>query len=144
MKLDDEGFELIKSFEDVRYKAYRDSKGWSIGLGHYILPDEPWLLKATLSLAQVMWLFKKDCYVLEKELNRLLDKYDIKLKQNAYNSLFSCYYNCGMTRFLKVPLLFAIKSGNVEAITKAFMALDKGNPTIRLRRAAELAIFLAA
>lgn len=143
MKLNQEGIDFLVGFERIRYKAYRDNKGWSSGIGHYILPHEPWMLTATLTTSQVKVIFAKDCYVLEAELNKLLLKHKVVLSQRQYSALFSCYYNMGMGKFLNSGIMQALQSKDQDKITEAFMRMTKGINAIALRRASELAFFFS-
>jgi len=141
MRLSSSGFKLLLSFESVAYKAYKDNKGYSIGIGHYILPNEKYLLTKTLSHAEVLLLFQKDSQVFQKELNTLLDKWKIKVNQKQYDSLFSCYYNMGMGKFQASGILQALQAMNKEKIEEAFMKMDKDLDAIKIRRLAELSYF---
>lgn len=141
MRLDKEGFDLLVNFEKIAYKSYKDRAGYSIGIGHYILPHEQYLMRATLNMAQVMMLFNKDSQTYQKELNNLLNKHHIKVNQRQFNALFSCYYNMGMGKFMASGILSALQVMNREKIEEAFMKMDKGMEAIKLRRVAELSYF---
>lgn len=136
-QIDKEGENFIVQFEKIRYKAYKDHLGFSIGIGHYIKPDEPWLLTATLTDTQVRWLFKKDLVSFEKELNRVLG--NIQVTERQFNALMSLLYNVGLTKFM--ILLPALQIMDKDKIAEAFLKLDKGIPAIRERRLAELTYF---
>lgn len=59
----------LRRDEGVRYRAYPDSKGnMTTGVGHLILPSEPWLLSATLTDDQVNVLLAHDIAEDEREL----------------------------------------------------------------------------
>lgn len=137
MKTDREGRDFIIGFESVKFKAYVDNKGYSIGVGHYILPNESYLLKKTLTREEVDQLFEKDLKEFEAELNRALIKYNFSPNQRQFNALMDLIFNCGITKVLASGLFKDIHNRNI------WLKLDKNIMAIHTRREKDYAYFIS-
>ena len=133
MNTDQSGKDFIASFEKKRYEAYKDNKGHSIGIGHYIvLPAEGWMLSATLNDQKVYEIFNKDILQVDVELSKVVP---VPLNQNQWNALADVLFNVGLTKLLK--------SGMLEDITNInkWFSLDKGIASIHERRLQDFQLF---
>lgn len=131
---------LIKE-EGIKYTAYPDRGGHSIGAGHHIkLPEEAHLLTATLTLPEVKALLKKDLLQFEQELARVL--FPIKeIPQAHWDLLIEALYNYGLTKFLKTGIITAYKEKKYWKVRQIYAQMDKGLPPIKERRLRGLRAF---
>ncbi len=96
MQASDKIKEVIKRFEGLRLKAYKDSKGiWTIGYGHTlnVKPGQ------VITKEEADELFERDLASFEKQLKPHLN--DIKLSQNQYDAIVSLCYNIGVGAFVR-------------------------------------------
>lgn len=112
MKLNPSGIRLIKEFESLSLKAYRDQGGiWTIGYGH--TGDVEPGLEITREQAE-QW-FKEDVEFVEENIAALVK---VPLTANQHAALVSFIYNVGL--------------GN-PGIKAGFQYLVSGNPSTMLR-----------
>ena len=96
MKTSDAGIALIKHFEGVRNKPYRDCVGlWTVGVGHLIeggrqLP-EGW--NRTFTDAEIDALLRKDLIRFERGVAMQLP---MPLKQCEFDAMVSFSFNLGL------------------------------------------------
>jgi len=117
-----EMLEWIKKKETLQLLPYHDSKGWSIGYGHYLGLIVPDWAKNGITLEYAEELFRKDILNIEIRLN---EKLEIPLKmgnfsQNKFDSLGSLMYNCGTGRILKSTLMKKILVQDFKGAAKEF------------------------
>lgn len=152
MKLDAAGYELIKSFEGLRLKAYRDIAGvWTIGYGStYYLGGVPVQAGDTLSNdTQASVLLANSMAVYEQAVNRYVK---VPLTQNQFNALVSFTYNEGPGALKGSTLLKKLNAKDYQGaanqlvlwvkITDPETGDKKICDTLVNRRAAERSLFL--
>ena len=134
MKISEKGIKLIKSFEGLRLKAYKPvktEKEFTIGYGHYGVPEGTvWTQKqADEQLAKD--LIKYENYVNSMHLN---------LNQNQYDALCSFVYNCGLG-----CLQSLCRGRNLKQISEALLLYNKAGGKVLAgltkRRKAEQELF---
>lgn len=92
MKTSDKAIDVIKSFEGFRSKAYLDNGGYSIGYGTRCEKDA---YPNGISKEKADALLRNSLEAMEAYLNRMIDKYSLKLSQNQFDALMVFTYNLG-------------------------------------------------
>ena len=139
--------------EGVSYNAYKDAFGFSIGVGHFLTPDElksglihlksgPVEWKNGLTEARVEELLDQDIAAVQA---LMLPHITAKLNPCQLNALTSFVFNEGIGHFLGSTLLRDINSGLWEDVPTQFARwnLSDGqvNQGLVKRRALEAAMF---
>lgn len=137
MKISNNGFNLIKSFEGCRLTAYKPvstEKYYTIGYGHYG-PDVKAGMKITQSQADD--LLKKDVEKFEDYVNDL----KLYLNQNQFDALVSFAYNCGPSNLKRLCQGRTNKeiADHIQAYNKAGSKVLAG---LTRRRKAEYDLFV--
>lgn len=132
------GLELIKSFETLQFRAYRDSGGvLTIGWGHTKDVREG----DVITEAQAEELIKADLAEAEECVNR----HAPKLYQHEFDACVSLVFNIGCAAFGKSTLLRMIRIGDFKSAAKQFDRWNKDNGVVLAgltrRRAAERKLF---
>ncbi len=85
---------FIKKYEKCKLTAYWDGNGYTIGWGHHLLKNEKY---RNISQVKANELFKKDIQKTNASINKLLNKFEgkVKFKQGFINGLGDLIYNCG-------------------------------------------------
>lgn len=128
MKISSTGLLLIKQFEGLYLKAYRDIAGiWTIGYGTIRYPNGLLVKSGDICTEQQAenWL---EFEVLEKSsgLNAVLKAANLKLNQNEYDALCSFVYNLGIGKcYNGTTMGDAIHSKNKTLIADAFLVYCK-------------------
>ena len=111
MRTSKKGIELIKRFEGLRLKVYKDAVGLpTIGYGHLIKSGEVF---DVISEEQAEQLLKKDLKIFEEHLIKVVK---IPLEPHQFDALVSLAFNIGCGAFSKSTLL---KYLNQRLLTKA-------------------------
>lgn len=137
-----ETLDLIKSFEGLRLKAYRDVKGvLTIGYGHTGDVKEG----DVVTKHQAEAILQVDLDKFERGVEELTE--GVKLSDNEFGALVSLAFNIGLGAFAKSTLLLKLKHGAprdfcATEFLKWRMAGGKVYPGLVRRRAAERALFL--
>lgn len=139
MKTSAEGLDLIKRFEGLRLKAYRDSGGvLTIGYGHTASVVDG----QVITIAQAEDFLKADLKTAEKHVNDLNSAYH--WNQNEFDALVSFTFNCGKGN---LNLLTAYGKRTKAEIAYKITAYNKCNGKVLQglvkRREAEKALFLS-
>lgn len=100
MKVSVTGKNLIKEFEGLSLKPYRDATGYSIGYGHFIKESESYLMNG-ITLEQAELLFNTDIETVQNLLN---SRITYPLNQNQFDALASLAFN--------VP--YAVTQGSID------------------------------
>lgn len=134
------GLDLIKEFEGLRLKVYKDQVGLNtVGWGHRT--DLPVGHPITMSQARA-WLSED----LEKFQKGVSDLVKIKLTDNQFSTLVSFTYNLGLTALRVSHLLTELNKGNLDKaaaeIPKWCHEGIKVIPGLVRRREAEKELFL--
>lgn len=148
MKLDQEGYDLIKSFEGLKLKPYRCSAGIAtIGYGNTYYENK---IKVQMSDAQITKeraeeLLKFNADRFANKVSNLVHK---PINQNQFNSLVSFCYNIGSGAFASSTLLKKVNiNPNDLTIRREFMKWNKagGKEILGLtnRRIKESALYFA-
>lgn len=143
MVLGQKGRDLIKSFEQLRLKAYRNFAGepWTIGWGH-TGKDVTESSVCTSDHAD-LW-FECDIARPERAVNLMVKAY---ISQNEFDALVSFAYNVGIGAEAHSTLMRLFNSNDFEGAANEFLKWDHDNgvvvPGLARRRAAERALFLS-
>mgnify|MGYP001399894789 CR=1 FL=1 len=146
MKLSAEGINLIKRFEGVRNRAYRDCVGlWTIGVGHLIgdgksLPDS-W--NRTFTEEEINALLIRDLSRFERGIRMYIK---VPLRQCEYDSLCSFAFNLGLGTLQRSTLRQKINRGDKEGAAKEILKYCRAGGKVikglQRRREAEYRMFL--
>jgi len=140
MKVSNNGISLIKRFEGLELKAYKDSVGiLTIGYGH------THAVKAgdAITGEQADAFLRKDLQVAELTINTNVK---VKLNQGQFDALVSFVFNLGSGNFVKSTLIKKLNAGDYAGAADEFgkwvNAGGKKLPGLVKRRAAEREVFL--
>ena len=88
------GKKHIQAYEKLSLDVYKDGNGYSIGWGHHLLPGESY---KHISKAKADKLFNEDIQKTNKAINRLLKRFDgkVKFSQAFIDGIGDLIYNCG-------------------------------------------------
>ena len=145
MKLGIKGEALIKSYEQLRLRAYAATEDerkrgiWTIGWGHTKGVKEG----DTCTQEQAQAWFEEDIADAVKCVN---DHVQITLSQPEFDALVSLTYNIGTHNFEKSTLLRLLNNHDIEATANEFSKWNHQGSAVldglTKRRAAERALFL--
>lgn len=135
---------LIISFEKEVLKGYLDPAGIpTIGIGHVILPGEPYKVGQAITREESRKLFKKDTAWAIDAVNRLVTR---PVNQNQFDALVSLVFNIGEKAFSRSTVLREINRGRFEKAAKCFALWSKSRGRVLKglvrRRTAEAKLFL--
>lgn len=140
MKVSNNGINLVKRFEGLELKAYRDSVGiLTIGYGH------THAVKAgdIITGEQADAFLREDLQVAELTVNTNVK---VKLTQGQFDALVSFVFNLGSGNFVKSTLIKKLNVGDYAGAADEFgkwvNAGGKKLPGLVKRRAAEREVFL--
>lgn len=139
--------ELIKSFEGLELKAYKDAVGvWTIGYGHTAMAGG--LVPTagmTITKEQAEALLLKDLKKYEDAVHRFIR---VPLTENQYGALVSFTYNLGPGNLEKSTLRKKINAKDYKGAAQEFLRWDRaGGKVLRgltRRREAEKALYETA
>ena len=145
MRTSQKGFDLIKSFEGLRLKAYPDpatgTEPWTIGYG----ATRGVTKGMTITVEQADRMLVNDVARFEPELERLLN---VAVSQNQWDALMSFVYNLGAPNLASSTLLKMLNAGDYARAADQFSrwnkAAGKEMPGLTKRRAAEQTLFMSA
>jgi lysozyme len=141
-KINQEGLELIKSFEGLELKAYKDIVGvWTIGYGHTGSDVHEGLI---ITKEQAEELLKSDLSRFEKGVETACS--GLVLTDNQFAALVSFSYNLGLGNFNSSTLLKKLKSKDMIGASNEFQKWNKAGGKVvaglTRRRLAEQDLFL--
>ena len=125
MQLSENGFKIIKNFEELRLTAYRDVAGvWTIGYGSTRYHDGKRIKPGDrlASEAQADALFRNTLGQYENAVNQFVK---VPLTQNQFDALVSFTYNEGTGALEESTLLVKLNEKNYGAAAIDFLAWDK-------------------
>ncbi len=145
---------LIRRFEGLRLRAYRDAVGvWTIGYGHTSMAGPPRVrpgMRITKAEAEA---------ILRRDVERFADKVAAvigpqalaRLNDNQFGALVSFAYNVGLGNFRRSSVLRAVRDGRLDDVPRLLMRWTKARKHGRLvelrglvrRRRAEGELFMA-
>jgi lysozyme len=147
MKTSNVGLQLIKHFEGVKLKPYRDCVGlWTVGVGHLIgdghsLPDS-WNRPFTIEECDA--LLAKDVRKFELGVARYIN---VQLTQNQFDALISFAFNLGLGTLQRSTVRQALNRGDKEKASRSLLKYNKaGGKVVKgldLRRKAEAKLLLS-
>lgn len=126
MTISQQGLDLIKQFEGLRLKAYRDGAGiWTIGYGttryengKKVQPTD------VITNHRAEELLRSDCRVFCVAVNAVLS--GTSINQNQFDALVSLCYNIGSSAFRGSSVVKNILSGQSElTISASWVAWNK-------------------
>lgn len=134
------GMNLIKYFEGLRLKAYKDTGGvWTIGYGH----TKGVKKGMVITEEEAEEFLRQDLLEAEKAVNRLVP---YGLAQHQFDALVSLVFNIGTGAFKNSTLLRMMILGDILGASKQFgrWVYDNGERLKGLieRREAERKLFL--
>ena len=148
MKISDNGINLIKKFEGVRYKPYKCAAGlWTCGIGHLIgdgkqLPDS-W--NKTFTEREVDELLRKDLARFERGV-AMLFPVSYRFTQGTYDAIISFAFNLGLGALQRSTVRSALLRGDKnmagQSLLKYCRAGGKILKGLQLRRQAEYNLFM--
>ena len=148
MRISDNGIKLIKHFEGVRNRPYRDAIGlWTVGVGHLIgdgkqLPDS---YNKTFTDREVDDLLRKDLARFERGV-ALLFPVSYRFNQPMYDALISFSFNLGLgclqRSTVRSALLRNDKKMAGESLLRYCRAGGKILKGLQLRRQAEYKLLM--
>lgn len=142
MNISEKGVDLIKSFEGLKLKAYKDSVGvLTIGYGS---TGPHVTVGMTITESQAETLLKKDLGRFEKGVNDLVT---VPLNQNQFDALVSFSFNLGLGNLKSSTLLRKLNSLDFTGAANEFPRWDKAGGKVlkglTRRRLAEKELFLS-
>ena len=145
MKISNAGIELIKRFEGVRSRPYRDCIGlWTVGVGHLIgdgksLP-ESW--NKVFTKEEIDALLIQDLSRFERGITVQLP---VPLKQCEYDALCSFAFNLGLGTLQRSTIRQALLRGDKVAAIESLLKYNKAGGKVLKgldnRRKDEAALF---
>lgn len=142
MKISLKGLNLIKEFEGLEIKAYKDSVGVvTIGYGS---TGRHVSLGMTITKEQAEQLLKKDLERFEKGVYELVK---VPLNQNQFDAIVSFSFNLGLGNLKSSTLLRKLNSLDYVGAANEFPRWNKAGGVVlkglTRRREAEKALFLS-
>ncbi|WP_316429359.1 glycoside hydrolase family protein [Leptolyngbya sp. NK1-12] len=140
-RINQKGLELVKKFEGLVLKAYRDPVGiWTIGYGHTgpeVGPGD------VITKAEAEALLKKDLMRFEKAVRNLVK---VPLNSNQFSALVSFTFNVGSGAFAQSTMLSLLNQRDYQGAANQFSRWVYGGgqvlPGLVRRRNEERALFL--
>jgi len=148
MRISDNGIKLIKHFEGVRNRPYRDAIGlWTVGVGHLIeggkqLPNS---YNKTFTDAEINALLRQDLARFERGVT-LLFPVSYRFTQSMFDALVSFSFNLGLGTLQRSTVRSALLRGDKkmagESLLKYCRAGGKILKGLQLRRQAEYKLLM--
>lgn len=141
------GLDLIKHFEGLRLKAYRDAVGvWTIGYGHTDMTGNPPRVRAglTITAGEAEEILRRD---LKKYEEAVREAVTVDLNDNQYSALVSFCYNVGPGNLRKSSVLKRVNAGRFDEVPSRLMLWNKAGGRVlkglTRRREAEGKLFMS-
>ncbi|MEG3919041.1 lysozyme [Microcoleus sp. POL10_C6] len=140
MTINQDGVNLIKSFEGMEVEAYLDAVGvWTIGYGHTQGVYEG----MTITEAQAEELLRKDLAEFEGYVSEAVQ---VSINENQFSALVSFTFNLGPENLFDSTLLKLLNQGDFQGAGDQFPRWNKAGSQelegLTRRRKAERALFL--
>jgi lysozyme len=141
MRINDEGLELIKQFEGLRLRAYKDAVGvTTIGFGHTRTAKDGMVITEQ----QAEDLLREDLKDAEQGVTRVVK---VPLGSNEFSALVSFVFNLGIGNLSKSTLLKKLNAGDRVGASGEFLKWNKAGGRVlnglTRRREAERRLFLS-
>ncbi|WP_254492419.1 lysozyme [Bartonella sp. B1099] len=114
-KISPKGLSLIKQWEGLRLKAYKDAIGvWTIGYGHTSTAGKPFVHKGMIiTEKQAEEILSHDLRQFENAVEKNVT---VSLTDEQFAALVSFCYNVGIAAFCKSTLLKKLNNSEYEAV----------------------------
>jgi lysozyme len=132
--------------EGLKLKPYPDGVGFSIGIGHFIKPNEKYLMNG-ITRDQAIKLFNED---LQSVANTMNESIKVDLKPNEALAISSLIFNIGGGAFKDSTLLKLLNQNNKTQASLQFSVWNQSrdrfnilrpNPVLTARRQREALMF---
>lgn len=127
MKLDENGYKLLRGFEGLSLKPYLCSAGVpTIAYGSTFYPSgkKVTMQDAPINLATANWMLKETADKFAVDVNKLIKA---NLNQNQFNAIVSLAYNIGIAGIAKSSLLKKVNANPSDpTIRNSFLVWNKG------------------
>lgn len=125
MKISENGLNLIKDFEGLKLKAYKDAVGvWTWGYGStgpHVTPNK------TGTKEEAEDLLKEDVSRFEKGVNDLIK---VPLTQNQFDSLVSFSFNLGLANLKSSTLLKKLNASDYSGAANEFLRWNRAGGVV--------------
>ena len=142
MKISQKGVDLVKSFEGLELKAYKDSVG-ILTIGHGSTGPHV-SVGMTISREQAESLLKKDLDHFEKGVSDLVK---VKLNQNQFDALVSFSFNLGLSNLKSSTLLKKLNASDYQGAADEILRWNRAGGKVlnglTRRRIAERDLFIS-
>ena len=119
----DNGIKAIKAREGEVLHGYLDSvKKLTVGVGHLVLPGEPYKLNQPITAAESTKLLRQDLKSAEGAVNNGVT---VPISQNQFDALVSLTFNIGNGAFAKSSLLKKLNAKDYQGCADGFLAWNK-------------------
>lgn len=142
-KINEAGLALIKEFEGLRLRTYRDSVGvLTIGYGH---TGSDVRAGETITEPEAEELLRIDLNEAEAAVDEAVN---VDLTDNQYAGLIALAFNIGGSAFTRSTLIRKLNAGDYDGAANQFLRWNKGGKPLRViagltrRRKAERKLFL--
>lgn len=145
MKVNDEGYALIKRFEGCRLKSYKcPSAVWTIGFGNTFYEDGTKVKEGDVITQQRADELAK--YIVEQFADNIRPLIKQQLNDNQFSACVSLAYNIGVGGFKKSSVLRKLNVNPLDAsIADSFRMWNKGGGVVLKglvnRREAEIQLY---
>jgi len=127
MNISERGLQLIKQFETLQLKAYRDPVGvWTIGWGH--TPSYP---GQRITEEQAEALLRADIERFERAVNEVVK---VPITQDQFDAIVSFAFNVGIRAMARSTLVEKLNAGDVEGAAEEFTRWVYGRKDGRMER----------
>lgn len=142
----DRALAWLTNEEGLQLKPYPDGEGFSIGIGHYIQPNEKSLMNGITKDVAIR-LFNTDLEKVDRAIDRLVK---VSITDNQKLALASFAFNIGIGDFEDSTLLKELNAGNYSKASLQFPVWNKSkdrfgilrvNPVLVKRRLREQLLF---
>lgn len=148
MKLDENGYKLIQSFEGLSLVPYKCSAGIpTIGYGNTFYPSgiKVTMNDKSISLDTAKWMLKQTADKFASQVDSLIKS---NINQNQFNALVSIAYNIGIGGLQKSSLLKKVNANpNDSTIRNSFLIWNKAggveNNGLTKRRTKEAQLYFS-
>jgi lysozyme len=148
MKISQNGINLIKKFEGIRYKPYKCPAGlWTVGVGHLIEGGKslPKSWDRTFTESEVDLILRQDLIRFEKGVIKLFPA-SYQFTQGMFDSLCSFAFNGGVGLLQRSSVRSALLRGDKDMAGKALLKYNRGGgrilPGLVRRREAEYKLLM--
>ena len=127
-KINKKTFDLIRRFEGLRLKAYRDAAGvWTIGYGHTSMAGAPKVTPGMrITREEAERILREDVQRFAHQVAKVLGP-DVmsRLNDNQFGALVSFAFNVGIGNFKRSSVLRAVREGRFDDVPRLLMRWTK-------------------